>query len=222
MDPSAFSARSPGRLVAVAGLRGATHAFVPDLLPPDWRFPSELWPLLTEARVALAELAGVGRYLPNPELLLRPLQNREASKSSSLEGTYTEPEEQMLFELDPDPGSASPDRISARREVANYARALRIRKERHEELQHSLRLIRARHGHLMTGVRGSHRPPGRSRRLQNQVGRPARYVPPPAHLVPDLLGDLERYLHETDGPDPLVRAFVAHYQFEAIHPFMDG
>lgn len=222
MDPSAFSARSPGRLVAVAGLRGATHAFVPDLLPPDWRLPSELWPLLTEARVALAELAGVGRYLPNPELLLRPLQNREASKSSSLEGTYTEPEEQMLFELDPDPGSASPDRISARREVANYARALRIRKERHEELPLSLRLIRALHEILMTGVRGSDRSPGRFRRLQNQVGRPARYVPPPAHLVPDLLGDLERYLHETDGPDPLVRAFVAHYQFEAIHPFMDG
>lgn len=65
-------------------------------------------------------------------------------------------------------------------------------------------------------------PPGEFRRLQNYIGRPPRFVPPPANLVPDLIGDLERYLHEDDGTDPLVRAFVAHYQFDAIHPFMDG
>jgi Fic family protein len=74
----------------------------------------------------------------------------------------------------------------------------------------------------MTGVRGSDRAPGEFRRLQNQIGRPPRFVPPPANEVSELLDDFERYLHEDDELDPLVRAFVVHYQFEAIHPFMDG
>lgn len=221
MDPSAFSGRSPGRLVPIAGVRGTSHAFVPDRLPPDWSFPTELWPLLMRARVALADLNGVGRHLPDPDLLLRPLQNREAQKSSSLEGTYTEPEEQMLFELERELATNAADPRNARREVSNYARALRLRRER-DDLPLSRRLIRSLHEELMSGVRGSDRAPGRFRRLQNQIGRPPRFVPPPAHLVPTLLDDLERYLHASDGLDPLVRAFVAHYQFEAIHPFMDG
>lgn len=174
-----------------------------------------------EARVALADLNGVGRHLPNSDLLLRPLQNREAQKSSSLEGTYTEPEEQMLFELEPELPQHAADPRNARREVSNYARALRFRREK-EGLPLSLRLIKALHGVLMDGVRGSDRAPGEFRRLQNQIGRPPRFVPPPANLVPQLLDNLEKYLHVDGGPDPLVRAFVAHYQFESIHPFMDG
>lgn len=207
--------------MAISGVRGVSRAFVPDRLPPDWSFPSGLWPLLTEARVALADLNGVGKYLPNPQLLLRPLQNREAQKSSSLEGTYTEPEEQMLFELDPELPSDAADPRNARREVSNYARALRLRAKR-DDLPLSLRLIRRLHEELMTGVRGSDRAPGEFRRLQNQIGRPPRFVPPPANEVSELLDDFERYLHEDDELDPLVRAFVVHYQFEAIHPFMDG
>ena len=221
MNPSAFGPRSPGKLVAVSGIRGITHAFVPDPLPPEWSFPPDLWPLLTEARVALADLNGVGRYLPNPDLLLRPLQNREAQKSSSLEGTYTEPEEQMLFELDPELPQDVSDPRNARREVSNYARALRLRRER-DELPLSLRSIKNLHAVLMDGVRGSDRAPGEFRRLQNQIGRPPRFVPPPVNLLGGLLDDFEKYLHAADGLDPLVRAFVAHYQFEAIHPFMDG
>lgn len=204
-----------------SGVRGVTSAFVPDRLPPDWSFPAELWPLLTEARVALADLNGVGRYLPNPDLLLLPLQNREAQKSSSLEGTYTEPEEQMLFELEPELPRDAADPRNARREVANYARALRLRRER-GDLPLSLRLIRVLHSELMSGVRGSDRSPGEFRRLQNQIGRPPRFVPPPANLLSELLDDFEKYLHEDDGLDPLVKAFICHYQFETIHPFMDG
>ena len=177
MDSSVFSGNSPGRLVAVSGVRGVSQAFVPDELPPDWTFPNRLWPLLTEARVALADLNGVGKYLPNPQLLLRPLQNREAQKSSSLEGTYTEPEEQMLFELDPELPTDAADPRNARREVSNYARALRLRAER-DDLPLSLRLIRRLHEELMSGVRGSDRAPGEFRRLQNQIGRPPRFVPP--------------------------------------------
>jgi Fic family protein/antitoxin component HigA of HigAB toxin-antitoxin module len=221
MNPSSFSASSPGSLVPVSGVRGITHAFRPDGLPPGWEFPADLWPLLTEARVALADLNGVGRYLPNPDLVLRPLQNREAQKSSSLEGTYTEPEEQMLFELDPELPSDVADPRNARREVSNYAQALRLRRSA-DDLPLSLRLIRVLHGVLMDGVRGSDRAPGEFRRLQNQIGRPPRFVPPPANLLDSLLGNFEKYLHADDGLDPLVRAFVAHYQFETIHPFMDG
>lgn len=221
MDTSEFSGKSPGQIVPVSGVRGITHAFIPDRLPPAWSVSEELWPLLTRARVALADLNGVGRHLPNPDLLLRPLQNREAQKSSSLEGTYTEPEEQMLFELDPEPARDPADPRNAQREVANYARALRLRQER-DDLPLSLRLIRVLHSELLSGVRGSDRSPGEFRRLQNQIGRPPRFVPPPANHLAALLDDFEKYLHEDDGLDPLVRAFICHYQFEAIHPFMDG
>lgn len=221
MDVSAFGPKSPGKLVPVSGVRDVTHAFSPDPLPPDWTLPAGLWPLLTEARVALADLNGVGRYLPNPDLLLRPLQNREAQKSSRLEGTYTEPEEQMLFELEPELPRDVADPRNARREVSNYARALRLRRQK-DDRPLSWRLTKTLHEVLMDGVRGSDRAPGAFRRLQNQIGRPPRFVPPPANLVPDLLDNFEKYLHADDGLDPLVRAFVAHYQFETIHPFMDG
>lgn len=95
MKLAAFGPEAVGSLIPVSGIRGIRHAFCPDPLPPDWAFPAHLWPLLTKARVALADLNGVGKYLPNPDLILRPLQNPEAQKSSSLEGTYTETEEQM-------------------------------------------------------------------------------------------------------------------------------
>jgi Fic family protein len=177
--------------------------------------------LLLQAHQALSSLDGTGRHLQNPELVLRPLQNREAQKSSSLEGTYTDPREQLLFALDPKEGSSREDPNNARREVFNYTRALRLRRDR-QDLPLSFRLIRDLHEVLMTGVRGSERDPGNFRRLQNQIGRPARFVPPPVPALSGLLDNFETYLHASDGLDPLVRAFVAHYQFEAIHPFMDG
>lgn len=221
MDISLFGSSSPGRLVPVSGASGLSHAFVPAGLPPDWEWPNDLWSLLLEAHKALAALDGTGRHLQNPELVLRPLQNREAQKSSSLEGTFTDPQEQLLFALDPREGRSRDDPVNARREVFNYTRALRLRRER-QDLPLSLRLIRELHEVLMTGVRGSERDPGNFRRLQNQIGHPARFVPAPVPELAALLDNFEKYLHEKDGLDPLVRAFVAHYQFEAIHPFMDG
>ncbi len=197
-------------------------AFLPDPLPPGWEWPQELWPLLLEAHKALASLDGTGKHLPNPELVLRPLQKREAQKSSSLEGTYTDPQQQVLFELDPRFPSSSDDPANAQREVFNYTRALNLRRSQGGDLPVSLRLIRDLHGVLMNGVRGADRNPGEFRRLQNQIGRPARYVPPPANHLPDALDRFEKYLHGPKRHDPLVEAFFAHYQFEAIHPFMDG
>ncbi|MCB9508125.1 MAG: Fic family protein [Myxococcales bacterium] len=221
MKPENFTPSAPGRLLPIVGLRGASHAFVPNALPPDWTWPAELWPLLMEAHKQLASLDGTGRHLPNPEIVLRPLQNREAQKSSSLEGTYTDPQAQLIFALNPHEGSSEGDPANAFREVYNYAQALQLRRGG-QDLPLSLRLIRELHRVLMSGVRGQERDPGEFRRLQNQVGRPARFVPPPVPELLPLLHDFEKYLHATDGLDPLARAFVAHYQFETIHPFMDG
>ncbi|MGQ0766041.1 MAG: Fic family protein [Gemmatimonadota bacterium] len=165
---------------------------------------------------------GTGRHLPNPALLLRPLQQREALRSSSLEGTYAEPSQQALFELDPGAGDPQTQTNSSGREVFNYVQALRLRRGDGSERRLSLHLIREFHATLLKGVRGADQNPGQFRTRQNQIGRPARFVPPPAHHLHDLLENLEEYLQRPEGLDPLVAAFVAHYQFETIHPFMDG
>lgn len=222
MNPDAFTESRTGDLVPVSGSPGISHAFVPAFLPPNWQWPESLWPVLLEARTALASLDGIGRYLPNPELLLTPLQNREADRSSSLEGTITDPQQQALFKVEPKYPSSENDPTNAAREVFNYSRALQIRKTAAGDLPLSLRLIRELHAVLMDGVRGSDKTPGQFRRLQNQVGRPARYVPPPVDVLDSQLDSFERYLHAPEGFDPIVRAFIAHYQFEAIHPFSDG
>ena len=222
MDENLFGQNSTGKLVRIADSGDATHAFLPANLPAPWKWPEELWPLLVEARCALSSLDGTGKHLPNPELLLRPLQHREAQRSSSLEGTVTDPEQQLLFQIEPRYPDSKDDPVNALREVFNYARALRLRQETKEEIPLSLRLVRQLHSVLMDGVRGAESEPGSFRKLQVQIGRPARYVPPPPHLLPDALGSLEKYLHGARVHDPLVDTFLVHYQFEAIHPFRDG
>ena len=137
MQPKVFSEAESGRVVPASGL-GITHAFVPDPLPPAWEWPGRLWPLLLEAHKALAVLDGTGRHLPNPELVLRPLQNREAQKSSSLEGTVTDPQQQMLFELDPKLPATTGDDLSAHREIWNYSQALRLQHPDQEPVPLSL------------------------------------------------------------------------------------
>lgn len=115
MRKSDFSDRSEGELHPTVATRldiNITHGFVPDPLPPKWAWPDDLWPRLLEAHRALARLDGIGQHLPSSELVLRPLQRREAQKSSRLEGTITNPEQQALFEVDPDI-SASEDEVSA-------------------------------------------------------------------------------------------------------------
>src|SRR5208282_5810161 len=102
MDQEQFTSTMPGRLVAVTkGPPDIKHAFVPNPLPPQWEWPSRLWSVLLKARTCLASLDGTGKHLPNPEILLRPLQGREAKLSSQLEGTITDPKQQVLFEADP-------------------------------------------------------------------------------------------------------------------------
>lgn len=223
MRQNLFTEKKTGQLVQITGLSSAEYAFVPNALPPDWQWPLHLWPLLLEARTALASLNGIGKHLPNPQLLLRPLQYREAAKSNSLEGTYTQPKQQMLFELEPIYPESQQDPTNAYREVYNYGKALRQRFESNDQLPLSLRLIKKLHSILMDGVRGADKEPGEFRRVQVHIGQPPRFIPPPPHLILSLLDNLEKYFHSEPMPyDPLVNAFLVHYQFETIHPFRDG
>ena len=222
MDPSQFSESKTGDLVPDSGVPGVKNAFVPHPLPPAWAWPEHLWPLLLEARTALASLDGIGRSLPDPTLLLKPLQNREAQRSSSLEGTITDPQQQALFQADPKYPTSGDDPANAHREVFNYARALQLRITHQPDLPLSLRLIKNLHAILMDGVRGADQNPGNFRRSQNLIGRPPRFVPPPVNELDSCLDLFEKYLHAEKSFNPLVEAFFAHYQFEAIHPFSDG
>jgi Fic family protein len=223
MDRSRFITESTGRLVPVS-IGTPDWAFIPAPLPRKWPVPLELWPLLATAREELARLDGIGHTLPDPKLLLRPLQGREALRSSSLEGTYASAEELLLFELSPAEPSGESSRVNDWREVSNYAAAIRRGTELLQALPLSLRLIREMHRTLLTDVRGRDRAPGEFRRTQVHLGADRRYVPPPVNELAACLDDFERFLNdeEADAIDPLIRTYLAHYQFEAIHPFVDG
>jgi Fic family protein len=224
MDKNEFIPdRMTGQLVPVLNpTPDAGVAFVPNPLPPSWEWSSDLWPLLVEARKSLASLDGTGKHLSNPAILLHPLQQREAQLSSQLEGTITDPAQQVLFQADPRYPTSKYDPANAFREVYNYSQALRLRLDGQYHLPLSLRLIRQLHETLMDGVRGSDQRPGEFRTIQNQIGLPARFVPPPPEHLAKTLDDFEKYMHEESTYDPLVRAFLVHYQFETIHPFRDG
>ncbi len=223
MDTKIFTSLMTGKLIDLPkGAPNLKVAFLPNPLPPMWAWPEGLWSLLVEAKCALSSLDGTGKHLPNPDILLQPIQRREAQLSSKLEGTITDPPQQVLFEADPRYPTSANDPTNAYREVFNYRQALRSRLEGENDLPLSLRLIRELHKVLMDGVRGSDQTPGEFRTTQNQIGWPARYVPPPPERLNEALHAFEGYMHSPDSFDPLVRAFLAHYQFEAIHPFRDG
>ena len=221
MDQDHFTAGRTGTLVPIS-IGTPDWAFVPQPLLRQWDMPRHLFPVLIAAHSELARLDGIGRTLPNPQLLLRPLQSREAIRSSSLEGTYASAEELLLFELEPVESASVSDRANDWREVLNYAAALRRGTELLGTLPLSLRLIREMHAVLLQGVRGREKAPGEFRRTQVHIGSDRRYVPPPPHVVPECLNDFEHFLNDDTDVDPLIRTFMAHYQFEAIHPFVDG
>jgi len=223
MDEKDFTVSMTGKLVPVVTPSPEVKvAFVPDPLPPKWQWPDALWRNLIEARKCLSSLDGTGKHLPNPEIILRPLQGREAHLSSQLEGTITDPQQQVLFQSEPRYPTSERDPNNAFQEVFNYRKALRLRLDGINDLPLSLRLIRELHVILMDGVRGAEQRPGEFRKIQNQIGWPARFVPPPPENLDETLNAFELYLHTNDNFDPLVRAFLCHYQFETIHPFRDG
>jgi Fic family protein len=120
MKPENFVKNAPGKLIKVDGVPGITHSFIPDPLPPKWKWPNDLYPLLMQANTSLARLDGVGKHLGDQTFLLRPLQNREAQLSSKLEGTITEPQKQLLFQMEPSTPSSDSDPINDLLEVFNY------------------------------------------------------------------------------------------------------
>jgi len=222
MDISKFTESKTGQLIPVH-VPDEDHAFVPNPLPATWEFDPTLWPKLVEARSALSLLDGTARNLPNPSLLLNPLQRSEAIASSRLEGTYATPQELMLFQLDPKEPEGRNDEANDWQEVANYNYTLSLGYARLHELPFCLRLIKEMHKALLDGARGSERNPGEFRTHQYHVGATRRYLPPPVTEMSQALYRFEDYLNNpSDSLDPLVRCFIAHYQLEAIHPFSDG
>lgn len=199
-------------------------AFVPNPLPPKIDYPTSLARLLADASGALGELAGVGRLLPNPHLLIAPYIRREAVLSSRIEGTQASLDDLFLFEVVP--STERPE--SDVRELRNYVRAMEYGLERVKELPISCRLVREIHKCLVEGVRGRYSTPGEFRTSQNWIGPPgctlneATFVPPPVQEMKDAMSDWEKYLHSEPGEPPLVQCALMHYQFEAIHPFLDG
>lgn len=202
------------------------RTFVPAPLPPDppLHFTPDLQGLLEAASRALGRLDGLGTLLPDPQLFLYSYVRKEALLSSQIEGTQSSFADLLLYESRETPGVPLDDV----EEVSSYVAAMehglgRLR----DGFPLSLRLLREVHKILLSTGRGSHQSPGEFRRSQNWIGgsRPgnARYVPPPPERVTECLGQLEKFLHDDPSPTPtLIKAALAHVQFESIHPFLDG
>lgn len=182
----------------------------------------QLWGMLLEAREGLQYLEGCGQGLINPMMFIRPLQQREALKSSSIEMIEATPQQLLLHGIGVDESKGTDSMSDAWKEVANHEAALRLGLELLHERPISLNLIRQVHHRLLTDVRGHNKSPGEFRRIMVAIGSHDRFVPPPPQHVQECASDLERYIHSEDGIDPLIRVFLVHYQFEAIHPFRDG
>ena len=198
------------------------QAYHPNLLPENIQLAQETVGRLADAEAALGRLAGAGRLLPNPHLLMRPYLLREALASTRIEGTQAS----LLgvLEAEATGRSLGPDI----EEVINYVKAMQHGLDRLNDLPFSIRLVRDMHAVLLRGVRGRERQPGELRRTQNWIGPPgasletASFVPPPPEEVGPLLSDWERFVHENRTIPVLVQSGLLHYQFETIHPFLDG
>lgn len=186
---------------------------------------AHLLPLIGPANAAVARYDGVLHGIPDADVLLSPLMAQEAVLSSKIEGTQATLGEVLEFEAAEETATgAKRDDIQ---EVLNYRKAMRRAVELLNSLPLSQRLIRNTHEVLLEGVRGTNKAPGEYRRVQNWIGpagtqlEGARYVPPSADQVPELMSGWERYVHE-DAPDKLLQLAILHAEFEAIHPFLDG
>ncbi len=211
----------------ITWIEGASiRAFIPNPLPPQP--PLELNPprqqLLERATLALGRLDSITLLLPDPDLFLYAYVRREAVLSSQIEGTQSTLQQLLLFELEESPGALLDEVV----EVSNYVAALNHGLQRLKDgFPLSNRLLREMHGILLSRGRGSEKSPGEFRRTQNWIGgtRPgnAHFVPPPPDEVEPCMADLERFLHGKGNPYPaLIKAALAHVQFETIHPFLDG
>jgi Fic family protein len=219
IDLNSFSQTAPGDLVEITG---GYYAFVPRPLPPQLEYDAAIASSIENATMALGQLNGIGHLLPNPHMLIRAFQQREALLSSRIEGTVADQQELLFAEVD----RTKPPAENVL-EVRNYIEALEFGLKQLPKLPVCLRLIKDCHQKLMKGVRGQEQRPGEFRDIQNYVGKPggfsnARYIPTPVNRMNESLDQLEKFFHEESSIPALIRLALIHYQFEAIHPFRDG
>ncbi|MFT6333082.1 MAG: Fic family protein [Lentimonas sp.] len=215
-----------GKYVKSSIVSGETfNSYIPSNLPPEPPIDlSEIYPLLDKANTALGRLDGISLVLPDPSLFLYMYVRKEAVLSSQIEGAQSSLSDLLLFENN---GQSSHNLFDDVTEVSSYVAAMNYSIERLEKLPLSLRLIREAHEKLMNNSRGNNKNPGEFRTSQNWIGgsRPgnALFVPPPAEKLMDCLDNFEKFLHDEKVKMPiLIRAAIAHVQFETIHPFLDG
>jgi Fic family protein len=221
-------ARTSGKYERTNVAGETVDAFVPHSLPParpKLDLGGPLAAQLQTAETSLAQLRAATRMIPSLAWFVYAFVRKEAVISSQIEGTQASLDDLLAAEIDA-PTRADENHIE---EVSNYIDALnfaRAQLARPRELPLSVRLLNGAHKRLMAGVRGQDKSPGRVRTSQNWIGgtRPgnAQFVPPPPGRVPDLLGDLESWLHADSDLPPLVRTGLTHVQFESIHPYLDG
>jgi Fic family protein len=226
MERDDFDEMAPGEIVPTTTPKGTYSAYRPDPLPPSINTEQLITPL-AEATQALGRVHGIGPRVGSREILIEPFIRKEALESSQIEGTHATLSDIYAYEAGQE-ALIDEDRQQGTQEVVNYLHAL----------THGLDTITAgdpitiellceMHDRLLSGVRGDEADPGELRTTQNFIGstpyiQDARYVPPPPNEVPDLLDDLLKYANQETNLHPLLRIGLIHYQFETIHPFLDG
>ena len=221
-------ARSTGTYEVTSVGGENVQAFSPYPLPParpQIILTGDLAALLQSAETGLARLEAAGRMVPSLDWFVYAFVRKEAVISSQIEGTQASLDDLLAIEAKA-PFTALPEHVE---EICNFLEAVKYARAQlrsDKGLPLSVRLFNATHKRLMTGTRGQNKQPGKVRRSQNWIGgtRPgnARFVPPPPHRITDLLGNLENYLNSEGILPPLIRAGLAHAQFETIHPYLDG
>lgn len=210
-----------GELVNNLSGNAAYKSFRPTALPPELNIDSDMVKKLVEANRDLVRLDTAAKLIPDAELFISMYVRKEALISSQIEGTQCTLDDV----LDPELNSNANLDVA---DVVNYVKACSYAIERLEKLPLCNRLIKEIHEQLLSGVRGQEKNPGEFRKSQNWIGAPnctlneARYIPPNVEDMNQAMNELEHYMNEGDDYDPLIRIALIHYQFETIHPFLDG